>query len=569
MKDTVRIRIISVTIILFFGVLIWRLYSIQIINGHIYTDRADRQYTSAPVDTFDRGSIFFKTKDGSLVSSATLMSGYYMAIIPKQITYPEDIFNLLSPIIDLDENDFIKKASKKDDPYEEIAHNLTKEQAEKITNLNIDTVRLYKEKWRFYPFSELAAQSIGFVAYDDDNKLSGRYGLERSYEKLLSRDEDSSKVNFFADIFLNLKESIFDSSSKGDLVTSIEPSVQTYLATNIQGIQEKYHSKLTGGIIMNPQNGEIYAMGVRPTFDLNEFSTVNNPDVFSNPLTERVYEMGSIIKPLTVAAGIDSGVITEDTHYNDTGSVIYNGSKISNYDGRARGDVAVQQILSQSLNVGASWVMEQIGIENFSSYFRKFGLGDRTEIDLPNESIGLISNLNSTRLVEHATASFGQGIAMTPIATVRSLSILANGGNLVTPHLGVEMKLRSGITKKIEYPKPVQVLKKETTDTVTRMLITVVDESLKNGDVKLKDYTIGAKTGTAQIADNVNGGYYDDKFLHSFFGYFPARNPKFLVFLFTVEPKDVSYASETLTDSFMDIAKFLLNYYEVAPDRQS
>jgi len=149
------------------------------------------------------------------------------------------------------------------------------------------------------------------------------------------------------------------------------------------------------------------------------------------------------------------------------------------------------------------------------------------------------------------------------------LSILANGGNLVTPHLGVEMKLRSGITKKIEYPKPVQVLKKETTDTVTRMLITVVDESLKNGDVKLKDYTIGAKTGTAQIADNVNGGYYDDKFLHSFFGYFPARNPKFLVFLFTVEPKDVSYASETLTDSFMDIAKFLLNYYEVAPDRQS
>lgn len=562
-----RIRIIAICVILVFLVLVYRLYSLQIVQSDNFRALADRQYTSSPGSSFDRGSIYFTDKNDDIVSGATLLTGYYLAIIPKDIEHPEDVYNLLSTVVDIDADEFLRKANKPNDPFEEIVHHLTKEQADKITALDIGPVRLYKEQWRYYPFGDLASQSIGFVAYDEDS-LSGRYGLERYYNDLLSRDDDRTKVNFFADIFLNLKENIFDSDAKGSLVTSIEPAVQDYLAQSLNTVQTTYKSKLTGGIIINPHNGEIYALGLTPTFDLNHFSQVDSVDVFSNPLVERVYEMGSIIKPLTMAVGIDSGAITRDSLYNDTGSAMYNGSKISNYDGRARGEgTPVQEILSQSLNVGTSWIMEQVGIEKFAKYFKSLGFGDVTGIDLPNETGGLISNLESKRLIEHATASFGQGIAMTPVETVRALSTLANGGKLVTPHIGTSMKLRSGITKKIDYPDPIQIFKKQTSDDVTKMLIEVVDNALRDGGVRLDNYTIAAKTGTAQIADNKNGGYYSDRFLHSFFGYFPARNPEFLVFLYTVEPQNVRYASETLTDSFMDITKFLLNYYNVTPDR--
>ncbi len=560
-----RFRFIAICGVLIFVVLLYRLYTLQIVRHDYYTNEADRQYTSVS-DSFDRGSIFFKDKNGVLVSSATLLTGYYMAIIPKEIEHPEDVYNLLYTILPLDEDTFIKRASKVGDPYEEIARKLTLEQANAIEALDITGVRLYKEKWRYYPFKTSAAQSLGFVAYDEDT-LRGIYGLESQYDSLLSRDEDATKKNFFADIFLDIKQNIFSDEYKGDVITSIEPSVQEYLDSALKTVQQTYSSKLTGGIIINPQNGEIYALGTYPTFDLNSYSQVDSASIFSNPLVESVYEMGSIMKPLTIASGIDSGVITPESTYNDTGSVIYDGSKVSNYDGRARGVVPIQQILSQSLNVGTSWVMEQIGIKKFTEYFLSFGFSDKTGIDLPNESGGLVRNLESDRLIEHATASFGQGIAMTPVSITRALSVLANGGYLITPHIATGVKLQSGIKHSLEYPKGERVLKTETTDVVTKMLIEVVDTALKGGKDKLDNYTIAAKTGTAQIADNATGGYYKDRFLHSFFGYFPARNPQFLVFLYTVEPQGVQYASDTLTESFMDITKFLLHYYNVVPDR--
>ncbi len=565
-----RIRLISGILVLLTTVLVYRLYSLQIVQGESFREQADRQYVSAPSKTFERGSIFFTTKDGTVVSGATLQSGYYMAIVPKEITEPEDLFNLLSSVVTLNEVDFMKKAQKKDDPFEEVAKNLTSEQASRIASLGQKGVRLYKDKWRYYPFAELASQTVGFVGYDDKTEsLSGRYGLERYYEDLLSRDGSSSKVNFFADVFLNLKENIFDSEQKGDLVTSIEPSVQGYLDGVINKVQKTYSSKITGGIIMDPKTGEILALGSYPSFDPNNFGSVKDVSVFSNPLTENVYEMGSVIKPLTVAVGLDSGAITEQTTYIDKGSVTYNGKTISNHDKLSRGLSTIQDILSHSLNVGASFIAESVGTEKFPTYFKSFGIGQKSGIDLPNESSGLTKNLDSNRMIELATASFGQGIALSPMSLIKSLSSLANEGKMVTPHIGVSIKNKSGISKKIEYPAPVQVMKKETAQSVTNMLIKAVDEALNSGKSKIDNYTVAAKTGTAQIADAKNGGYYADKFLHSFFGYFPARNPEFIVFLFTVEPKGVQYASDTLTASFMDIAKFLLHYYEIVPDRQN
>ena len=197
---------------------------------------------------------------------------------------------------------------------------------------------------------------------------------------------------------------------------------------------------------------------------------------------------------------------------------------------------------------------------------KAYGLGEETGIDLPNETHGLIQNLDSPRDVEHATAAFGQGIAVTPIEMTRALAVLANGGVLVDPYVTREVDYTFGPSWKYFPNEPKRVLKPETSEEITRMLVTVVDDALLGGEVKLDHYTIAAKTGTAQIP-KPGGGYYEDRYLHTFFGYFPAYDPKFLVFLYVKHPQGVQYASHTLTHPFIDTAKFLLNYYGVPPDR--
>ncbi|RLB95927.1 MAG: hypothetical protein DRH76_07440 [Deltaproteobacteria bacterium] len=426
---------------------------------------------------------------------------------------------------------------------------------------------MYRNQWRYYPGKSLAARTIGFVGYDD-NDLVGKYGLERYYEETLSRDTDRLSVNFFAEIFSNLGDLVFDvtDSREGDIVTTIEPTVARMLDKVLEETQDQWNSKFTGGIIINPQNGEIIALNVVPSFDLNNRAGIDI-ETFRNPLLEDVYEMGSIIKPLTVAAGLDAGVIRPESTYYDSGSIELSDYTISNYDGRGRGTVDMQQVLSQSLNTGVAHIMSLLGKDQFREYFSALRLGSETGIDLPNEGQGLVDNLESPRELEYATASFGQGIALTPIATVRALSTLANGGTLITPHIVKSVEYKNGDVRTVGFADGTRVFKEETSEDITRMLVEVVDTALKGGKVKNPYYTIGAKTGTAQIADTVNGGYYDDRYLHSFFGYFPAYDPQFLIFLYTVEPKGVRYASETLTDPFMDLVQFLINYYTISPDR--
>jgi len=266
-----------------------------------------------------------------------------------------------------------------------------------------------------------------------------------------------------------------------------------------------------------------------------------------------------------MAAGIDSGAITATTTYYDAGSIELDGSTISNFDGKGRGRVSMQEVLNQSLNTGASFVASKIGNRVFANYMINYGIGEETGIDLPNESAGIVKNLYEPRDLEYATASFGQGIATTPIATIRGLSVLANGGVLVTPRIAKKIKYTSGLSKKVSSNDGQRILKQESAEEITRMLVSVVDNALLEGTVKLPNYSIAAKTGTAQIASV--GGYYDDRFLHSFFGYFPAYDAQYLIFLYTLEPKEVKYASQTLTHPFMDIVKFLINYYEIPPDR--
>lgn len=564
-----RIRFITGIVIFLAILLISRLYFIQIVRGGEFEAKAEGQYVETSKEVYSRGNIFFTSLDGKEVAAASIRSGYLLAILPDQIDDPIDTCVRLSPYLTVAKERCEELASSTR-KYVELEQNLPQEFFDPIQELKLNGVKMYRNQWRFYPGNSLAARIIGFVGFTDksDIELHGKYGLERYYDSLLMRKRDVRSVNIFAEIFSNLGDVVYrkDENVHGDIVTTIEPNVARRLDSILGSTQKTYSSKMTGAIIMNPKTGEIYAMNVVPTFNLNDRGTTTL-STFQNPLVEDVFEFGSTIKALTMAAGLDSQVITRNSTYYDAGSIELDGYTIRNYDGRGRGTVPMQEILNQSLNTGVSHIALKMGKEKFRNYFLNFKIGSETGIDLPNETFGLVKNLHSPRDVEYATASFGQGIAMTPIEAIRALATLGNGGYLVTPHIVSKIIYEDGTEREINYPKGAQVLKTETSEEISNMLTTVVDVALKNGQVALPHHTIAAKTGTAQMADPINGGYYKDRYLHSFFGYFPAFDPKFIVFMYTVDPKGVQYASETLTLPFMEIAKFLINYYDIPPDR--
>jgi stage V sporulation protein D (sporulation-specific penicillin-binding protein) len=567
-----RIRIVLGILIIIGLLIVTRLYFVQVVDGSLYAQRADSQYAAAGGSLFDRGSIYFTTKDGTLISAATLASGFLVAVNPQTITDPNAAYTAISAVSSttMPYAQFIAAAENKNEVYVEVAHELSNANGTALAAENTPGVEVYRESWRYYPGDSLAANTIGYVAYDNDNLLKGREGLEEQYDTTLERSDDSLYQNFFAELFSNIGNALVSAQNarEGNLITTIEPEVETRLANDLAAVNTKYSSEETGGIIMVPATGAIIALATYPTYDPNDFQDAD-PSLLGNPLVQSVFEFGSTMKPLTMESGLDAGVITATTTYDDTGCITVDKSTICNFDHKARGVIPMVQILDQSLNVGASWIATQLGQTAFHNYFTTL-FGQKTGIDLPNETTALIGNLSQPQQVDYDTASFGQGIAVTPVQMIRALGTIANNGAMVTPHVGAAIQLNTGIVKNLTYPAPIQVFKPEAANTVASMLVSVFpsDEKLAvdaNPGLQIPDVPVAAKTGTAQVI-NPAGGYYDDVFFHSFYGFFPAYNPQFIILLYTNRPQGVEYASGTLTETFMDLTNFLISYYNIPPD---
>ncbi len=574
-NQRIRARLVYAVILVISIILIISLYTTQIVKGSSYLAKANKQYIRPTTSLFDRGTIFFSTKDSTRAAAAAVGSGYLVFMNPSQITNPSQTYEAISQYIDVEKNDFIARATRKGDLYEELAHRIPEQTASTIKALTLTGIGVMKESWRTYPGGSIVAHELGIIGENSTSgTIVGRYGLESYYQDVLARSGVGSSVNVFAQLFSGVKDIVFGGSSvSGDIVTTIEPTTQKYFEKILSQTSDKWKPEEIGGIVMDPKSGEIIAMSSFPSFDPNDTSSVKDAKVFSNPLVEHVYEMGSIMKPLTMAMALDTGVETASSTYNDTGTLTLNTKKISNYDGKARGVISMQEILSQSLNVGAATIAmnveHKLGTGTMFKYFDSFGLGQKSGIDQPNEATGIISNLKTGRDIEIATAAYGQGIAVSPVEMIRALAVLANGGFVVTPHLVKGIDRSDGTVETIEPTKTGPVLKQRTIDEVTSMLVKVVDEkiAIAHPDIHFENFSVAAKTGTAQIADHANGGYYSDRYLHSFFGYFPAHNPKFIVFFYQIYPKGAQYASDTLTAPFSEMTKFLIDYYDITPDR--
>ena len=571
-----RIRLVLGAVVFAAFLILVRLYFVQIVDGANYAARADHQFAAGSSGLFDRGSIYFTTKDGTLISAATLSTGFLVALNPQTMTNPEAAYAAIDAVasssLSVSHDAFVSAASDKSRVYVEVAHHLSDAAGQALAAENIPGVEVLRERWRTYPGGDLAAQSIGIVSYGSGDTLSGQTGLEAEYDSVLSRAGDTLYKNFFAELFSNVGQLLVSARAahEGDLVTTIEPEVETRLTEDLTKVNAQYSSIGSGGIIMDPATGAIVALASFPTFDPNNLSQVN-PSLLRNPLVENVYEFGSIMKPLTMASGLDAGVITPNTTYDDTGCITVDRAKICNYDFRARGITDMTLVIEHSLNVGASWIATQLGQSAFKKYFESY-FGTTTGIDLPNEQRGLTGNLNTTEQVNFDNMSFGQGIAVTPVAMLRALAAIANGGVMETPHLVSGITLNSGITKQLSWPAAGPVFSANTASEVTRMLVTVYPNDAKlalDSDPSLiyASVPVAAKTGTAQ-AEKPGGGYYTNVYFHSFFGFFPAYAPRFAILLYTDHPQGVTYASETLTPTFMDLVSFLMNYYDIPPDLQ-
>lgn len=565
-KSESRVYIVGAILLAFALFVLFRVGMLQIVHSEIYKEQAKKQYIKTNT-TFDRGTIYFSNKDKELLPASTLVNRYAITANPTLVEDKQTVATIIGTITDTDIKSIFDKLSKVDDNHEELVQSVSISTKELVLKENLKGIFIERRPVMSYPQGVISAKNIGFVGQDDKG-TRGMYGVERSYDYVLNRKDEMASVNFFASVFNETDVDAISNMDKeeGNVVLTIDGETSRNLHDILVATKEKWGSDVVGGIIMDPKTGEIIAMDSLPSYDPNDYRNASSVSLFTNEMVSSVYEMGSIIKPLTVLAAVDAGLVDKNYTYNDTGSRLLDTFTVRNYDGKARGITTVQTILDKSLNVGIVHLVEKLGVSTFQDYFRKFGLTEETGIDLPGEASGLTDNLFSNVFVDSATAGFGQGIAITPIQTVRSLSVLANGGRLVTPHVVSKIVYKSGDVKNLNVDIGDAVVSASSTEHVTEMLVHVVDTALLGGKFKMDRYSVAAKTGTAQIAKK-GGGYSEEEYLHSFFGYFPAYDPKYIIFLFQKNPKNAEYASATLTEPFFEIVKFLIAYFEVPPDR--
>ncbi len=467
--------------------------------------------------------------------------------------------------------EYLKKLEKKNDPYEPLKRKVDKDKLAQVLAMNVPGIDYIMEKHRYYPEGDIVGHITGFVGFDADGQ-KGRYGLEGFFNDELTGKFGSIKAERSADGGLIIvKDRELNSSKDGsNLILTINRSIQYAACKKLEEAVEKYGADGGTVIAMNPQTGGILAMCSNPKYDPNTYNEVESGDVYNNSAIFDGYEPGSIFKVITMASGLDQEKITPDTPFDDKGFVMVEGwnKPIKNSDYETKGGhglVDMNTVLEESLNTGTIFAMNKVGPEVFAGYVKKFGFGEKTGIELETEGITNIVNLtrNTIRPVEAATASFGQGITATPLQMVVAYSAIANGGILMKPYLVDEIVSPSGESSKTVPSQIRRVVSERAAMLLSGMMVNVVDggHAIMAG---VKGYYVAGKTGTAQVADV---GGYGDKTIHTFVGFAPVDEPKFVMLVKLDNPANVRFSASSAAPLFGDLAEYMLNYYQIPKER--
>jgi len=568
-------RIYFLMIVIFFlgsGILA-RLFSLQILKYDHYSVLAQDQQQFYATLFPQRGEIFMQDlsnqqRDGQEYRRPLAINKEFQQVylVPKDIPQEEKqaLVEQLSEILNLDKEIISERINKPNDPYEPLEHKVDQEVAQQIKELNIRGLGLISETWRYYPNQTLASHLSGFVGMVNEKKI-GQYGLEGYYQnELKGRSGFLTGEKDIAGYWIPSVNQETELAQNGvDLVLTIDENIQFKVEKELSQIIERWKAESGTIIVMEPTTGAILAMANLPAFDPNEYGEVEDINFFLNPAIQEVYEPGSVFKPITMAIGLDSGKVSPDTVYNDEGYIQIKGSTISNVDGNAYNQQTMTQVLEKSLNTGAVFVQRAVGEDLFQEYIEKFNLHKPTGIDLAGEVSGNISNLYTGRDINLATISFGQGITVTPLGLITAIGAIANNGNLMKPFI-VEKEVYPDGREIVTQPQVVnQVISSETAEVLTEMLVSVVENGYGK-PAKINGYDVAGKTGTAQVSDLEQGGYSEDT-IHSFIGYAPAFNPRFIILIKLDKPQGIRFASDSVSPVFKRIAEYLLNYLEIPP----
>jgi cell division protein FtsI/penicillin-binding protein 2 len=538
-----RFTILATVFGLIYSLLLFNLYKIQIINGENFEAQAESQSASPEFLRANRGGIYFTDKENKIFGAVLNKDFPLVYAVPTEIDDAQEAAAVLSPILDIEISKIREKLSKKDDQYELLVHKASSELASKIKDQKIKGIYVRSESDRFYPLGDRASHILGFVSPgEDSDQIIGRYGLEKLYEESLAGKNGEAKDG-----------EIIKPEAGEDLYLTLDENIQIQASRIIKNLVEKHRA--TGGsiIVQDPKTGKILASESLPSFNPNKFSDYPLEN-FLNPVVQKIYEPGSVFKVVTMASGLDAKKITPDTTYNDKGSITVSGKKIQNWDLQAHGVVTMTNVIEKSLNTGAAFAESKIGHTLFKTYLEKFGFSDKTGIDLPGELSGDLRRLNSKApVVAFATASFGQGVAVTPLELLNAVSAIANGGTLMRPYIN-----------STNGPKEIRrVISAEASRQTTAMMVSALDKAEVG---HIENYSLAGKTGTAQVPDFKKGGYTDEV-INTYVGFGPTTNPRFTILIKLDEPAGAPLAGTTVVPAFRELAQFILNYYNIPPDR--
>ncbi|MCD6442021.1 penicillin-binding protein 2 [bacterium] len=568
-----RFKIIIFITFICGALILGRLFQLQVINHNFNLPIIDEQTIPAY-----RGRIFIRENE-NLLPLAINLNQYHLIIDPQLISEEGRVVEVaekLAPFLGIvikdesqfiredfqtdDFKDFLSRLSQKDDHYELLRKDLTVQEFEEIKSFNLPGVFFDSVPKRYYPEAEFFGHLTGFTRIIDE-KQRGQYGLEEFFDEDLTGIAGRQIKELSS---LQIYRTVRKPQPGVDIVLTVDRSLQFFVCNLLEKAIKDYSADSGSIILLSPKTGAILALANYPYFDPNEYSKVQDLSVFKNSAISDSFEPGSVFKIITMAGALDLNIVTPVSLFTDTGFVKIDGETIHNVEDENFGIVTMREILEKSINTGAVYVSGLLGRESFRNYLKKFGFGGLTNIELSGEVSGNIDNLEREQLIYLATASFGQGIAVTPLQMVAAVGAIANSGQLMKPYIVDEIIDGKKIIKR--KPKIIRsVISPSAAAMLSSMMVSVVENGYSS-KAKVPGYLVAGKTGTAQVPQS--GGGYSDEVIHSFVGFAPATNPEFAALVKIDNPKEERFAAATAASVFGDLAEFVLKYYNIPPDAE-
>lgn len=556
---TWRYRFTLFFFLIVLALIVVRLFYWQVVRAQELSAIAQAQYDQQVVSEAQRGEI--RTSDGFTIAADKL--AYLVYANPKVVKDKDKESDALGKFLDI-QSATVSAMLSVDKFWVPLQSHVDNSVKEKIAAAHLPGVGFEEETVRFYPEASMAANMLGFVGKDEEGNDKGYFGLEGYYDRQLSGKNGIQIVVHDAaghPILAKMNDSTVKVDGR-DLILNVDRRIQFMLDEELKKGIATYGAKSGMAIVMDPKTGGVLAMSSFPTFDPSSYQDYSE-NLYANPLITDTYEPGSTFKPIVMASAMNEGLVKPDTQCTIcSGPVQIGDYAIHTWDDHYFPNTTMNDVIVHSDNTGMVFVGQKLGLDRMINYLQNFGIGDTTGIDLQGEEAPEIHPKDEWYPIDLATATFGQGITVTPIELIDAIAAIANNGKRMQPEVVSAVQTADGQTIPIPPKEIDQPISATTAQVMTQIMVNAVNDG-ESKFYRLKGYDIAGKTGTAQIP--VAGHYDPSKTIASFVGFAPATDPKFVMLVILNEPSASIYGAETAAPIFFAVAKDILMYYGIPP----